>query len=171
MEESVDNLFAMLPKPIVGYIGAIRDWIDWRLVAFSATKYPNMSFVFVGSGRAPSKMPPNVHFLGRVDYGCIPSVLRKFDIGIIPFKVDSCTLSVDPVKLYEYCAVGIPVVSTYLPDGCPEGCVYVAQHATGFADMVLRALEDPHDVPRKLFAQSNSWAVRVKLIEDILACM
>ena len=38
--------------------------------------------------------------------------MSAFDVGIIPHRIDPYTASMDPLKLYEYLAAGLPVVTT-----------------------------------------------------------
>jgi len=38
--------------------------------------------------------------------------MQDFDIGLIPFKKNDLTASVDPIKYYEYRALGLPIIST-----------------------------------------------------------
>ncbi len=59
---------------------------------------------------------PNMHFLGRRPYADLPAYCKGLDVGLIPFKINDLTRAVNPIKLREYLAAGLPVVSTPLPE-------------------------------------------------------
>ena len=65
---------------------------------------------------SPYRSIQNIHFLGRKPYADLPAYCRQFDVGLIPFKVNELTRAVNPIKLREYLAAGLPVVSTPLPE-------------------------------------------------------
>ena len=62
---------------------------------------------------------PNMHFLGRKRYEELPAYCRHFDVGFIPFKINELTRAVNPIKLREHLAAGLPVVSTPMPEVKP----------------------------------------------------
>ena len=53
-------------------------------------------------------MPPNVHLLGLKAQGELPAYVQRFDVGVIPFRVNETTHAVSPLKAYEYLASGVP---------------------------------------------------------------
>ena len=57
---------------------------------------------------------PNIH-LSAPALTTLPQVLRGADAGLIPYAINDLTRSVFPMKVYEYLAAGLPVVSTPLP--------------------------------------------------------
>ena len=59
---------------------------------------------------------PNVHLYGPQPYADLPAWLERFDVCIIPFKINQVTEATDPVKFYEYLAQAKPVVTTRLPE-------------------------------------------------------
>lgn len=107
----------LLTNPIVGYVGIVQKRVDFDLLKKIALIFPKYDFVFVGdvwpdAGSEIVSDLSNVHFLGRVSYSELPAVLRRFSVGMIPHKVDEFTDSMNPLKLYEYLAAGLPVLST-----------------------------------------------------------
>lgn len=106
-------------RPIVGYHGAIAAWFDFDLVAAVAAGMPDVEFVLVGpADRDVEKRlhellrAGNVHWLGMRPADEIAGYVAAFDAGAIWFIVDDLTHAVDPLKLYEYLAAGVPVVAT-----------------------------------------------------------
>jgi GT2 family glycosyltransferase len=164
------------PKPIVGYFGAIADWLDLDLIAAVARLRPAYSFVLIGDvqERDVSQIEalPNVFLLGRKPYADIPSYLHGFDVCTIPFLLNDVTQATDPVKLYEYFSLGKPVVATDMPElsQC-AGLLYIAHDADQFAAQIDAALAEsgPHLAARRRdFAAANTWSSRVAAIDAAL---
>src|SRR5262249_35493295 len=70
---------------------------------------------------------PNVLLAGRRPYAELPGWCRGFSVGTLPFVVNELTRNANPLKLREYLAAGLPVVSTDIPESralerlCPDG--------------------------------------------------
>lgn len=106
-------------KKIVGYIGTIYEWFDDDLLYKCVKAYPEIDFCMVGPIRINIdrfKMFHNISFKGKVSYDKIESYLEKFDICLIPFKINELTLNANPVKIFEYFSKGKPVISTDIFD-------------------------------------------------------
>jgi len=105
-------------RPLIGYIGAIAPWFDFELVRAVAEARPQWDFVLVGpvlgepAALARLDALPNVSVRPAVPHDEVPRVLADFDVGLIPFRRTTLTEGVNPNKLYEYLAAGLPVVST-----------------------------------------------------------
>lgn len=99
---------------LLGYVGTVGEWFDWDIVFELAKVKPMITIHLIGPVVAslPDKIPHNVKMLGSCrNYEAI-AAMEKFGIGIIPFKQTRLTESVDPIKYYEYRALGLPVIST-----------------------------------------------------------
>jgi len=106
-----------IARPRIGFFGLIRDWVDLRLIARIARRRGKWQFVFLGDSTVDLSAfteLENVHFLGARPYGQLPAYCRHFDVGMIPFKLNDLTQAANPIKLREYLAAGLPVVSTPL---------------------------------------------------------
>ncbi|MGQ9556729.1 MAG: glycosyltransferase [Desulfurispora sp.] len=170
-----------LPCPVLGFVGAIQDWIDLDLLARTARAYPQASLVLIGPVGAgvdvgPLAALPNVHLLGRRDKEVLPSYMKGFDVCLNPFKINELTDRVSPLKFYEYLATGKPVVSVDMP-GVRDfaGVIEIAATPEEFVAAVGRALEQ--DTPqrrqqRRELARQHSWDSRVQFmvekIEELL---
>jgi glycosyltransferase involved in cell wall biosynthesis len=113
------DLLADLPHPLIGFTGAVAEWIDIDLLVELATLRPDWTFALLGDIFVPVeelRALPNVHLLGLQPYDKMPGALFWIDVAIIPFRVDEISHAVDPVKFYEYAASGTPVVSTRMPE-------------------------------------------------------
>jgi glycosyltransferase involved in cell wall biosynthesis len=108
-----------LPRPILGFHGLIADWVDLKMMAKLARLRPAWSIVLVGKADTDLSMLkdiPNVHCLGHRPYDRLPEYLRGFDVALLPFVVNELTVSSNPLKLREYLAAGLSVISAPLPE-------------------------------------------------------
>jgi glycosyltransferase involved in cell wall biosynthesis len=110
---------ARLERPIVGFFGAIDDYtVDLELLKFAAETLPHMSFVLIGLPTldiSDITSLPNVHYLGFRPYSEIPKLGAGFDVGIMPWLQNEWILYCNPIKLKEYLALGLPIVTTPIP--------------------------------------------------------
>ena len=162
----------MISHPIVGYLGNITSRIDFDLIRYLAVSHPEWSVVLVGGVTEPGfSIPgfvaklPNIHYLGARPYETLPGYLRAFDVCIIPYVADnSLNIHCSPLKLYEYMAIGKPIVSTDLPAVRPfENIVYIAQSSEGFERHIAEVLRQPNEEKcrqRLAAAEENSWEKR-----------
>ena len=143
-------------EAIIGFTGAFyHGWVDTDLVYFIARQFPQWQIVLVGESyrRVFSNAPPNISYLGKKPYEVLPGYIRCFDIGIIPFLDNRIARGADPVKIYEYMAAGIPIVSRNLPfvnDMSPP-LIYSYNNENECVMALSNALED-----EKKFRQDNS---------------
>jgi len=158
------EVLSKISKPVIGFFGALSAWLNYDLIAALATARPEWSFVFIGPADTDiSRISnyANIHLIGKVPYEQLPRYAACFDVGIIPFQVNELTRSVNPLKLLEYLSLGIPVVSTYMPDVAKFSDVVTIAHSTqDFLTALDGALEDDtQELRQKRIekARSNSW--------------
>ncbi len=109
---------ANLKGPVIGFVGLIQDWVDTDAIAYLAEKKPDWNFVVIGKSLVDVShlKKPNVHLLGRKPYSDLPPYMKRFDVGLIPFRLNELTRNVNPIKLREYFSAGLPVVSSDIPE-------------------------------------------------------
>jgi len=165
-----------LEKPIIGYYGALAEWIDYGLVSFCAEACRDLSFVFIGPAYDESvkRLPKrrNVFWLGPKKYSELKQYLHYFDVATIPFQINKITESTSPIKLFEYMAGGKPIVTTALPECTSYRSVLIAQNREDYVEQLRIALERRHD-PQHLEslrreANENTWDARVEAIMSAL---
>ncbi len=157
-------------RPIVGFVGALYEWIDWPLITRVARRLPELDFVFVGpvdgrSDPAAAAALPNVRLLGPRPYGVVPSYMAGFDVCWVPFSQDRISSAANPVKIYEYLALGKPVVSTPVADTDSFGAhLAVARDADAMVAAIRAALDqrESNVAERMRFADENSWQRRAR---------
>lgn len=99
----------------VGYFGYLAGaWFDWDLVAGAARSRPGWRFYLIGYGGGPEGLvlPSNLVLLGKKPQKQLAGFARNWDVAIIPFKAERLAAGADPIKTYEYLAMGLPVVTT-----------------------------------------------------------
>ncbi len=157
-----------LRTPIIGYVGALYEWIDIQLILDTAEKNPDLTFLLIGPtqkrfGYQKFSKLNNVIQTGEVPYEYIPSLINKFDVGILPFKKGPIAESTDPIKLYEYFSLGKPVVSTpmrQLSKYRDNGLLLFAKNSEDFSKSIYQAIKmnSPELVSaRQKIAEEHSW--------------
>ena len=159
-----------IPHPILGFFGLIRDWVDLDLQAEVARLRPDWHIVLIGDSTldlGPYRNIPNIHFLGRRPYEQLPAYCKAFDVGLIPFKVNDLTKAVNPIKLKEYLAAGLPVVSTPLPEALRFGpLVETADKPEACEAAIEKALAWPPGarLDRSAVMAQETWQAKVHLV-------
>lgn len=171
-----------LPRPVVGYVGAINDKVDLALVVRLAQAHPDWTILLVGPvgvtterGYAAVKAlrgRPNVHFTGRVAVEDVPPYIWACDVCLLPYYVNEWTRHIDALKLYEYLACGKPVVATDIPAARKfGGIVYVAEKDADFVSLIGQALSERDPTlanRRQTIAARNTWDERVERLSAAL---
>jgi uncharacterized SAM-binding protein YcdF (DUF218 family)/glycosyltransferase involved in cell wall biosynthesis len=174
---------ASLPRPIVGYVGGLHQWLDQPLIADLARRMSDVTFVLVGPAQvdvASLAEHANIHLLGKREHHELPRYIAAFDVGLVPYRLTEYTANVYPTKLNEYLAMGIPVVATDLAEirrfNVEHGnLVHVAADAAAFERAIRTALSESSAdaIPKRIAAaHENSWERRVEqmmtLVESAL---
>jgi glycosyltransferase involved in cell wall biosynthesis len=108
-----------IPRPRIGLVGNLRSWINFSLVESILQSHPDWSVIFIGP-QDPSAVASmeimakyrNFFWLGPKPYSDLYLWLKGLDVGIIPYQETAFTRFVNPYKIYEYWAAGLPVVTT-----------------------------------------------------------
>ena len=154
----------------IGYFGHLsRSWFDWGAVHRLAASHPRWSFHIIGYGDGPEAPPPdNVLLLGKVPHGQLPEYAANWDVGLIPFRPGNVSRAVDPVKIYEYLALGLPVVTQGMPHLEAIPGVRNAESAEAMAVLIEQAAKTAigGEAVRE-FLSRNTWPQRARAILDL----
>ena len=171
---------ARIPRPRLGYFGAIEPWlVDQELIKQAARERPEWQWVFIGNKSRGLEIEelPNTHFLPPVPYPALPSYAAGFDVCVLPWETEqSFTSYGSAIKVREYLATGKPVVISPLPEYEPmKDVLRIARTRDGFIALVEDALrENDPEASRKRQAAvaGGTWDARAEwisgLIEDVL---
>lgn len=177
--ELFHDAYHMTPssKKTIGYVGSIDFRIDYDLLEHIIRKFPAYDFHFVGRITEVQQAMRldkyhNVQFFGAQQPKQIPPLMREFDLGIIPFVKNEFTKNIYPLKINEYLAAGLPVVTTdFAPLDDFESVVAIANDTDTFTTQVESALSinSEEKVEERInLAKQNDWSERAHQVEIIL---
>ncbi len=173
--------FAALGGPKLVYVGNLeKGKIDTGLIRYMAEKRPDWRVCLIGSTHAnPEIMEldaiPNIHFFGVVPYPEVRAWISVCDVAILPHVDSAKTQSMNPLKLYVYCSLGVPVVTTEIQNlDDLRAHVTVASSHDDFMKQVEEALSKEKkgisgDLCKCL--EANSWQQRVEMVLNHLRQM
>jgi glycosyltransferase involved in cell wall biosynthesis len=155
--------------PIICFSGVFASWVDCELLATIASRAPAASLVLIGPIREPAtaqqmarlRSMPNVHYLGEKSHDRLAPYLAQADLGVLPFHVTRRTLGTNPNTLYEFLAVGTPVVSYGLSADVRAlaPVIDVVDTQEEFVAAVLSRIGRDDSEPEQLMAiaRANDW--------------
>ena len=115
---------------------------------------------------------PNVHLLGRKSYETLPAYCAAFDAGLMLFSRTVMTKNVNPIKMMEYLAAGLPVVSTPLPEAERyQGPITIAETAEDFARACDQAVCTKSPNRRQSISQlvtDETWQSKVEFLSEAI---
>jgi glycosyltransferase involved in cell wall biosynthesis len=168
--------YAAVPPPRLVYVGAFGPWVDGALLDRLAAARPDVSMVLIGPpGPALDKVGarPNVHRLGAVGRRDLPPLLVHADVGLVPFDRAGHGALVDgvnPLKLYEYWAAGLPAVATRTRELARlSGPVALADGGEAFLAAIDAALAGRRDrAAIRAHAAAHDWtAIATRFLADL----
>ena len=170
--------FRRLPRPIVGYVGNLdAARLDGALLEAVARRRPRWHLVFIGSAHRDQSVlalskHPNVHFLGVRPYPKVLRYIRHFDVAMVPHLDNDLTRNMNPLKLYVYLSLKVPIVATPIANtdaigefiqvgGTEDEFIGAVEHclAHGFGSRAARIDE---------VLRANSWDERVQRIVTLI---
>jgi glycosyltransferase involved in cell wall biosynthesis len=166
IEQQRDMPSADHHTPTAIFLGSFRAWhgvIDFVRAAIRLLEQGcDYRFVLVGDGperrlaeHLAAAWRGRFHFTGALAYELVPDVLRCASVGVAPFNtaphpaLRAAGFFWSPLKIYEYMAAGLPVVTTDLAplnqvirEGV-EGALFREGDIPGLATAMDRLLGDP----------------------------
>lgn len=143
-----------LPRPRIGYLGLLSHFLDFEVLEALRQARRGGTLVLIGPGSPATEARVmelssrgGVALLGPRPYEQVPAYLQSLDVGVIPFQAQNPFVQgINPNKVYQYLASGVPVVTTPLldlPSASP--LLQFASDPGGFARAAGRALEVSRD--------------------------
>jgi glycosyltransferase involved in cell wall biosynthesis len=167
---------ANIPRPRLGYFGAIEPWlIDQELIKLAAQQRPEWQWVFIGNKSRGVDIEdlPNTHFLPPVPYQNLPAYAAGFDVCVLPWETEQAFTSYgSAIKVREYLATGKPVVIAPLPEyESMRDVLRIARSREHFLTLVDEALQerDPNAAARRQNSVVNgTWDARAEWVSGLL---
>jgi glycosyltransferase involved in cell wall biosynthesis len=167
---------ARLPRPRLGYFGAIEPWlVDQELISRAARERPEWQWVFIGNKSRGLDIEglPNTHFLPPVPYTELPRYAAGFDVCVLPWETERAFTSYgSAIKVREYLATGKPVVISPLPEyEHLSGVLRIARTREDFFRLVEDALaEEGADAARarQHAVKDGTWDARAEWVSGLI---
>lgn len=158
--------------PVIGYVGNLRSRIDVTLLDDLVGQRPSWTFVVIGSAHDTTdilglRRHPNLRLLGPKVYDEALAFMRCFDVAIMPHLHNAVSERMNPLKLYVYVALGLPVVATDVANiDDLDGRIEIASGSADFLSkldsaVARRAFTGPHQPPPVEALWPISWPKRV----------
>ena len=169
---------AALPRPRIGYLGLLSHFLDFGVLEALRQARRGGTLVLIGPGTPATEgavrelaARPGVAVLGARPYAELPVWMQGLDVGVIPFQASHPFVTgINPNKVYQYLAAGLPVVTTPVLD-LPERppLLSYASDPAGFAAAVSRALDAPADPAAcRALARPHDWdAIAARMVAEI----
>lgn len=178
----VPEVYKSLSTPIIGYIGAISDVLDKKLIIAIANFFTKATILLVGpvyTNVSEFKGFGNIVLNGEVPHSEISKYIQNFNVALIPYLVNDFTNSVYPCKLNEYLAMGIPVVTSSLEEVVIfekkyRKSVSIAKDKSEFIQSISNILADNNSqsnaesLKRIDIAKKNTWDARFQDIDRLI---
>lgn len=173
---------------VIGHVGVLREWLDLEPLFIAIRELAsriNIKLLIVGEGVGYDKtvrlarnlgVLDHTIFTGTVPYSRVPEYVSCMDVGVIPFRQNNVSNNSLPLKLFEYMACGVPVISTHV-DAIQEKfsqTVRFASNADEYAQEIIQMHQDPNLCSRLgaegrcIVTDEYQWAAIAKELERIL---
>jgi glycosyltransferase involved in cell wall biosynthesis len=167
---------ARIPRPRLGYFGAIEPWlVDQELIKRAARERPEWQWIFIGNKSRGVEIEalPNTHFLPPVPYHELPHYAAGFDVCVLPWDTaHSFTSYGSAIKVREYLATGLPVVISPLPEYESMGKVLrIARTHDDWFRLVEDALNESDPAlghARQAAVSSGTWDARAEWVSELI---
>lgn len=171
--QSITKCASQGNQVILGFVGALYDWVDTELLFYILKQRPNWRIVAVGPSHGIDigslKKHDNFLWLGSKDYRDLPKYMSTFDVCIIPFLRNPVTDNANPIKMWEYMATGLPIVSTDIPEVSQfSSFIHVAHSHEHFIQEVEKAIKKAPPKRQLYVARTNDWSRRVTTLLRVI---
>jgi hypothetical protein len=169
---------AALPRPRIGYVGLLSHFLDFEVLEALRRARRGGTLVLVGPPNPATDGPirdlasrEGVAVLGPRPYAEVPAVMQALDVGVIPFRAqDRYVQGINPNKVYQFLAAGLPTVTTPVQDLDPVfPCLQFAATPSEMTEAVGRALDTRVDPEAcRSLARPHDWSgLAARMVDEI----
>jgi glycosyltransferase involved in cell wall biosynthesis len=154
------------------YVGTLHaDRLDVPLCVQTAQALKGAATVVLvgpnalGDGDTRALRDAGVVLLGARPYEQVPAYLQHADVLLVPHLVNAFTDSLDPLKLYEYQAVGRPVVATPVAGfRNAHNRSVLTKSSPEFPGAVVGAIQVKSRAPEREVTHATGWNDRASVM-------
>lgn len=158
----------------IGYFGTVSEWFDFPMLLSSLRKYSCLEYILWGPTTCSIPIDDHIIIGGTLEHKKMYDASKKISCLIMPFKINSITAAVDPVKLYEYISYGKCIISIKYPEiERFEEFVYFYSDAKEYVELLGNLIERGfppkyNALQQRTFLNCNTWECRRKQISEVL---
>lgn len=178
-KNKIDHWFHDLGHgPVFGFLGYLSSQIDFQLVDFIARENSEATIALVGPQSLETKniitqLPKNILCTGPIPATCAKYCLSNFDVGMVPYKNNQFNSRRNPIKVMQYIASGLPVVTTGIGEDFNDSrLVHRCITHQEFNDTLIEAYKTDYgsrlSLERIQWKEKNSWLERIKLLDQLV---
>lgn len=168
IENNNEDNFKVHNRSKIGYVGHLTSsWFDWESLIEIAKTLSEYEFEIIGHSMQMKidELPKNIKYLGPKSIDEVFEISKEWKIGIIPFKINKLSEGVDPIKVYEYLAMGLKVISFTIPQIINYPEVKLVSSIDEFVDSIKSSMkEDFNYIQVDSFLKVNTWQNRINEI-------
>jgi len=154
------------------YFGTLAPWLDSNALRAVVTTLPEITVRLIGPGDCDElRDVKGIRIEPPVEHARLALAAVSAHALVLPFRVDELTRAVDPVKLYEYIALGKPVVASHWPGLDRFGGFVTFYHDAEHLVDLLRSrslVAPPPAQTRAAFLAPQSWRARGAAMHDAI---
>jgi glycosyltransferase involved in cell wall biosynthesis len=164
---------ANIPRPVLGYFGAMDYVMDLPLMEEVARRRPQWHWLMVGGkSNLVHFKSPNIHHIPSRPYLDLPRYIRHMDVCVLPWSQSNTFTSYgSAIKVREYLATGKPVVISPLYEYLNTPGVRIYRNTDEFIAAVESALTQDTPADRALrqsVVRDCSWDIRARQVGELI---
>lgn len=166
--------FAAVPlepprSKVLGFFGTMAEWLDYDLIERVASRAPGWTLELLGQvDHLPDRIREieSIRLVPRVAYSDLPDAIAHWSAAWIPFQINTLTIGVNPLKVREYLAAGLPSHCAPLPEAADLADRVMitsdADEVVDWLDRVTKTDTSEARAARRESVRSDSWAARAE---------
>lgn len=167
--------YKLFNKNKITYFGTIDQWLDFKIILKILDTFQDIHIELIGPNSVEIPVHERLSLKPSMEHKDLVKLNSSSIAFIMPFIVTELIKAVDPVKVYEYIALGKPCFVIKYPETEKFGdFVYLYENDEDIIHKIKQAksqdwLPKISQEERQHFLNENSWAKRIEDIQKILS--